>query len=52
MSPRTRTATTVPGNSGDDGKKDKKEKKEKGKKVKKEQGKIQNEELAGPNNAI
>ena len=41
-----------PGDSGDDGKKDKKEKKEKGKKVKKEKGKIQNEELAGPNNAI
>jgi subtilisin family serine protease len=35
-----------PGESGDDGKKDK------GKKVKKETGKIQNEELAGPNNAI
>jgi hypothetical protein len=41
-----------PGDSGDDGKKDKKEKKEKGKKVKQEKGKIQNEELAGPNNAI
>ncbi|WP_441405698.1 S8 family serine peptidase [Arthrobacter sp. YAF17] len=41
-----------PGDSGDDGKKDKKEKKEKGKKVKQEKGKIQYEELAGPNNAI
>jgi subtilisin family serine protease len=41
-----------PGESGDDGKKDKKDKKDKGKKVKKEKGKIQNEELAGPNNAI
>ncbi|WCI09903.1 S8 family serine peptidase [Arthrobacter sp. OVS8] len=41
-----------PGDSGDDGKKDKKDKKDKGKKVKKEQGKIQNQELDRPNNAI
>lgn len=41
-----------PGDRGDDGKKDKKEKKERGKKVKNERGKIQNEELAAPNNAI
>lgn len=44
-----------PGDSGNGGShdgKDKKDKKDKGQKVKKEKGKFQNQELAGPNNAI